>query len=59
MEYDDRKEERKGMLRRDDLMYLIQLVTRRMAQAPTLEEQNKLDDLFYRILLELLGESDK
>ena len=47
------------MLRRDDLMYLIQLVTRRMAQAPTLEEQNKLDDLFHRILLELLGESDK
>lgn len=47
------------MLRRDDLMYLIQLVVRRMAQAPTNEEQNRLDDLFHRLLLELLGEDDK
>ena len=40
-------------------MYLIQLVVRRMAQAATLEEQNRLDDIFNRLLLELLGEGDK
>nr|DAG49548.1 MAG TPA: hypothetical protein [Caudoviricetes sp.] len=44
------------MLRRCDYIYLLHMVSARMGTAVLTEEKNALDDIFSRILLELIGE---
>ena len=45
-------------LRREDFMYMLRLILRRYAQAPTPEEQRTLEDLGSRIVL-MLCDDDK
>lgn len=45
-------------LRREDFMYILRLILRRYAQAPTPEEQRTLEDLGSRIVL-MLCDDDK
>ena len=43
-------------LRREDYMYMLRIILRRYAQAPTPEEQRILEDLGSRIVLMLCGD---